>query len=61
VWKRKPLDEEIRDDRSERKKDRGQLRKQRKSIIGCFGSPHDEERKIGWRSPEKVGQVDLGF
>jgi hypothetical protein len=61
VWKIKPLDEDIRDDRSTRKKDHGQLIKKRKSIIGFFGSPRDEEGKIGWLSSEKFGQVDLGF
>ena len=32
-----------------------------KSTIGCFGSLRDEEGKTGWRSLEKVDQVDLGF
>jgi hypothetical protein len=61
VPKSKPLDEEIRDDRLARKKNHGQLNKQRKSIIRCFGAPRDEEGNIGWQSLEKVGQVDLGF
>jgi hypothetical protein len=32
-----------------------------KSTIGCFGAPREKEGKTGWRSPEKVDQVDLGF
>jgi hypothetical protein len=55
------LDEKIKVDRSERKRDRGQLRKRGKFTFVCFGAPHEKEGKIGWRSPEKVGQVDLGF
>jgi hypothetical protein len=55
------LDEEIEDDRSTRKMDRGQLSKQEKSTVGCFGAPREKEGKTGWRSPENVGQVDLGF
>jgi hypothetical protein len=26
-----------------------------------LGAPHGKEGKIGWRSLENVGQVDLGF
>jgi hypothetical protein len=52
------LDEKIEDDRSERKRDRGQLKKM---TIGCFGAPREKEGKTGWRSPKKVDQVDLGF
>jgi hypothetical protein len=55
------MDEEIKDDRSTRKKDLGQLNKWKKSTVGCFGAPREEEEKTGWRSPEDVGQVDLGF
>jgi hypothetical protein len=36
VWKRKPLDEEIRDDRSTRKKDHGQINKQRKPSLDAL-------------------------
>jgi hypothetical protein len=33
----------------------------KKSTIGCFGAPREKEGKIGRRSPENAGQVDLGF
>jgi hypothetical protein len=32
-----------------------------KDSIGCFGAPREKEGKTSWRSPENVGQVDLGF
>jgi hypothetical protein len=32
-----------------------------KSTVRCFGAPCEKEGKTGWRSPENVGQVDLGF
>jgi hypothetical protein len=32
-----------------------------KSTNRCFGAPRKKEGKTGWRSPENVGQVDLGF
>jgi hypothetical protein len=32
-----------------------------KTTVGCFGAPREKEGKTGWRSPENVGQVDLGF
>jgi hypothetical protein len=32
-----------------------------KDIVGCFGEPCRKEGKTGWRSPENVIQVDLGF
>jgi hypothetical protein len=52
------LDEKIKDDRSERKRDQGQLKK---TTIGCFEAPHEKEGKTGWQSPKNVDQVDLGF
>jgi hypothetical protein len=55
------LDEEIEDDRSSRKTNRGQLTKRKNPPIGCFGAPCEKEEKIGWKSPENMGQVDLGF
>jgi hypothetical protein len=57
----KSLDEEIEDEKSARKKDCGQLSKQKKSTVGCFGAPREKEGKIGWQSLENMGQVDLGF
>jgi hypothetical protein len=54
------LKEKIKEDRSTKKMDRGQLNK-RKKINECFGAPRGKEGKIGWRSPENAGQVDLGF
>jgi hypothetical protein len=57
----KSLDEEIKDDRSTRKKDHGQLSKRKNPLIGCFGAPREKEGKTGWQSPENTGQVDLGF
>jgi hypothetical protein len=39
------MDEEIEDDSSARKKDHGQLNKQKKTPFGCFGEPHEEGRK----------------
>jgi hypothetical protein len=33
----------------------------KKDTNRCFGAPRKKEGKIGWRSPENVGQVDLGF
>jgi hypothetical protein len=35
--------------------------KEEKSTIRCFGALCEKEGKIGWRSPENMGQVDLGF
>jgi hypothetical protein len=32
-----------------------------KATFGCFGELREKEGKTGWRSPENVGQVDLGF
>jgi hypothetical protein len=32
-----------------------------KFINGFFGAHRGKEGKAGWRSPENVGQVDLGF
>jgi len=32
-----------------------------KDINMCFGAPRGKEGKTGWRSPENMGQVDLGF
>jgi hypothetical protein len=32
-----------------------------KSSIRCLGAPRDGEGKTGWRSPERMGQVDLGL
>jgi hypothetical protein len=32
-----------------------------KDVNICFEAPCMKEGKIGWRSPENVGQVDLGF
>jgi hypothetical protein len=32
-----------------------------KTTIGFFGAPHEKEGKTGWRIPENMGQVDLGF
>jgi hypothetical protein len=61
VRENESLNEKIEEDRSTRKMDRGQLSKQEKSTNGCFGAPHGKEGKTGWRSPENVGQVDLGF
>jgi hypothetical protein len=61
VRERKSLDEEIEEDRSTRKVDHGQLSKRKKSTGRCFGEPRGKEGKTGWRSPENVGQVDLGF
>jgi hypothetical protein len=54
------LDEEIEDDRSTRKKDHGQLSKQKNPSLDAL-EHCEKEGKIGWRSPENVGQVDLGF
>jgi hypothetical protein len=54
------LDEEIEDDNN---KEEGSWTTQQveKSIVGCFGAPHEKKGKTGWRSPENMGQVDLGF
>jgi hypothetical protein len=35
--------------------------KEEKSTIRCFGAPREKEGKTGWRSPENMGQIDLGF
>jgi hypothetical protein len=32
-----------------------------KDNIRFLGAPQDEEGKTGWRSPERMGQVDLGL
>jgi hypothetical protein len=55
------LDEEIEDDRSTRKMDRGQLSKWKNPPIDALEHLTGKEGKTGWRSPENVGQVDLGF
>jgi hypothetical protein len=44
-----------------KKMDRGQLNKWKNPSTECFGAPRRKEGKTGWRSPENVGQVDLGF
>jgi hypothetical protein len=44
------------------KEDGSRTTQQEKKFINkCFGTPHRKEGKIGWRSPEIMGQVDLGF
>jgi hypothetical protein len=55
------LDEEIKDDRSARKMDHGQLSKQKNPPMDASRVPCKKEGKIGWQSPKNVGQVDLGF
>jgi hypothetical protein len=67
-WKRRSkvmekefLNEKIKEDRSTRKMDHGQLNKQKKSTNRFFGAPHGKEGKIGWQILENTGQVDLGF
>jgi hypothetical protein len=60
VRKSKSLDEEIKDDRSTRKMDRGQLRKWKNPPLDAL--EHREmkkERQAG--EARKKGQVDLGF
>jgi hypothetical protein len=52
------LDEKIEDDISKRKRDQGKLKKM---TIGCFEASRQKEGKIGWRSPEKVDQFEIGF
>jgi hypothetical protein len=55
------LDKEIKDDRSARKMDHGQLNKKKNPLLDALEAPREKEGKTGWRSPENVGQVDLGF
>jgi hypothetical protein len=55
------LDEEIEDDRSTRKTDHGQLSKRKNPPMDALRAPREKEGKTGWRSPENMGQVDLGF
>jgi hypothetical protein len=45
VWKIKPLYEEIKDDRSARKMDRGKHRKVENTTVGFFGAPREKEGK----------------
>jgi hypothetical protein len=59
--RKKVLDEEIEEDKSTRKTDHGQLSKWKNPLGRCFGAPRRKEGKTGWRSPENMGQVDLGF
>jgi hypothetical protein len=55
VRKSKPLDEEIRDDRSTRKKDRGQLSKQRKpSLDALEHRAMKKERQAGEAQKKRV-------
>jgi hypothetical protein len=61
VRENESLNEKIEEDRLARKMDRGQLSKRKNPPTGCFGAPHGKEGKTGWRSPENMGQVDLGF
>jgi hypothetical protein len=54
------LNEEIRDDRSEREKNRRQLSKQRKPPLDALEHrARREETQAG--EAEKAGQVDIGF
>jgi hypothetical protein len=48
VRESKPLDEEIEDDRSTRKTDRGQLSKQKKPLVDASRAPaRKKERQVG--------------
>jgi hypothetical protein len=47
VWESKSLDEEIKDDRSERKKDHGQVSKWKEPPLDAL-EHHEKEGKIGW-------------
>jgi hypothetical protein len=57
----KSFDEDIKEDRSTRKADRGQLNKWKNPLVYALENLAGKEGKTGWRSPENVGQVDLGF
>jgi hypothetical protein len=46
--KAKPLDEEIEDDRSDKKEGSWTTQKAEKSTIRCFGAPREKEGKTGW-------------
>jgi hypothetical protein len=55
VWKSKSLDKEIRDDRSTRKKDCGQLNKQRKpSLDALEHRAMNKERQAGEAQKKRV-------
>jgi hypothetical protein len=58
------LNEKIKEDRSTRKMDRGQLSKWKKNVNECFGAPQGrwekKERQAG-EALKNTGQVDLGF
>jgi hypothetical protein len=55
------LDEEIEDDKISKEEGSWTCQQVEKSTVGCFGAPCEKEGKTGWRSPENMGQVDLGF
>jgi hypothetical protein len=57
VWKSKLLDEEIRDDRSVRKKDHGQLSKQRKPSLDAL--EHRAMKKKRQAGEARKKQVEI--
>jgi hypothetical protein len=61
VRENESLDEKIEENRSSKEDGSWTTQQVEKSTNGCFGAPHGKEGKTGWRSPENVGQVDLGF
>jgi hypothetical protein len=50
------LDEEIEEDRSSRKVDRGQLKKRKNPLVDSLENLARMEGKTGWRSPKNMGQ-----
>ena len=61
VRERKSLDEEIEDEHISKEDGSWTTQQAEKSIVGFFGAPREKEGNTGWRSPENMGQVDLGF
>jgi hypothetical protein len=55
------LDEEIEDDRSTRKKDRGQLNKRKNPPLDALEHCARRKERQAGEALKNVGQVDLGF
>jgi hypothetical protein len=55
------LDEEIEDDRSERKMDRGQLRKRKNPPLDALEHRMRRKERQAGEVQKKVDQVDLGI
>jgi hypothetical protein len=55
------LEEKIKEYKSTKKEGSWKTQQVEKNTNRCFRTPCRKEGGIGWRSPENMGQVDLGF